>query len=130
MAVEAGILLIGEHQIVERAVDNNLFRLGDVQQFGIELTQSLLFGGQLSTVLTAVVDPMAQALHTPVVEDGGASIPSTESLLIHASFPQFLTGIDHHGVRIELCRNDEVRYTCLRLTGKEVGGHTLLVVVL
>ena len=70
------------------------------------------------------------AVETPVVEDGGATVLSAESLGIHTALAVLLTEVDHERILLQQGRNHECWHTLAGIAGKLLTGYALLVVIL
>ena len=77
-----------------------------------------------------MIESAADGIYTPIVENGGTPINTRESLFIHATFTILLSGIDHQRILMKPGADHHAGYSVAGITGKEVAGQSLLVVVL
>ena len=90
----------------------------------MDVEELLFVSGQLLSSSTT------KGIYTPIVEDGGAPVVTTEALTVHATLSIFLTGIQHKRILLHQYRGYHGRNTLASVSSKEVAGNTLFVVVL
>ena len=122
--------LVDIGEVVELALADGLLLVAEVEDAAVELLQGHLIGRELAPVEPASVAPATDGVDGPVVEDGGTTVATAETFLVHTSLAQFLTEIDHHGIGTHAGTYDEGSPSLLRITRKELTGQTLFVVIL
>ena len=117
------------HQVEEFTFADSLFFLADMQDGFVSFTQLLLLFTEQMRIPAPAVTPAVNAVYVPIVEDGGSSVLSAETLAVHSLFAQFLSEINHDWIASQAGRYDEGRNSLERIAGKEVGCNALLIVV-
>ena len=124
LTIETGTLRI--HQVVELAFADGPLALGEVHDLPILLFQLLLGCREFA----ALIESAADGVNRPVVEDGSAAVNAREALLVHAALAELLSSVDHQRILMEPGADHHAGYSATGITGKEVTGQSLLVVVL
>ena len=124
LTVETGALRI--HQVVELSLADGFLALGKVHYLPVLLLEGLLGIGQLA----AMIESAADGIHTPIVENSGAAVLARESLFVHATLAKLLPCIEHERVLLQPCAHHQSGDSAAGITGKEIRGQTLFVVVL
>ena len=75
------------------------------------------------------IAPATDSIYTPIIKDSGTSVPAAESFAIHTQFAELLSEINHHGIYIHTSRYDKGGNSLARITRKEIGSDTLLIMV-
>ena len=117
------------HQVEEFTFADGLFFLADMQDGFVSFTQFLFLCTEQMRIPASAVAPAVNAVHVPVVEDGGSSVLPAETLAVHSLFTQFLSEINHDRIASQAGRYDEGRNSLEWITSKEVGCNALLIVV-
>ena len=68
------------HDVKELTLANGFLLVADVQHLGVVLLQVLLLLRKQGAIKLVVVSPTTDKVDGPVVEDGGATVLSAESL--------------------------------------------------
>ena len=126
--VEIGIFVVAVHQIEKFAFCYGFLFVADVQQLGVAFLERFLFGGQLFPVHFPTVDPVSDALNAPIVENGGASVASAETFLVHAGFSELLSAVHHNRAFCQGCADQHGWHGFHRVSRKEVRCYSLFVV--
>lgn len=117
------------HQVEKFTFADGLFFLADMQDGFVSFTQFLFLFTEQMRIPASAVAPAVNAVHVPVVEDGGSSVLSAETLAVHSLFTQFLSEINHDWIASQAGRYDEGRNSLEWIASKEVGCNALLIVV-
>ena len=130
----------GHWVVAGRALDRNtaleqlhpdgLFFLADMQDGFVSFTQFLFLFTEQMRIPASAVTPAVNAVYVPIVEDGGSSVLSAETLAVHSLFAQFLSEINHDWIASQAGRYDEGRNSLEWIASKEVGCNALFIVVL
>ena len=112
------------HQVKEDTLLHGLLLTSYLQRLLVNIKQLFL------VILQLFVSSTTERVDAPIVEDGGATVPSAESLLIHTTLAIFLASVEHEGVLLHQHRGHHGRHALSGITSKEVAGYALFVVVL
>ena len=114
---------IGIHEVVALTTDR-LVGAGKVHYPRINVSQCLFIIGEFAFIGST------HGVNAPIVEDGGATVATTESFLVHALLAVFLCEIVHVGTRAEKSGDNKGGDSLEGIAGKELRGYALLVVIL
>ena len=120
---------IGIGKVEELSFTKSHLAIAKVQHSGVGLQQSFLITCQFLTIEVSPIIPASQGIRTPVVENGGASVLTTESFFIHTCFAQLLSGIDHHRIGIHASGNHQSWDGLTGIIGKETRGNAQLIMI-